>query len=143
MHGDAIDILLVEDNVGDVYLIREAFLLGSLPKRLSVVEDGEQALDYLFRRNRYSSAARPDLVLLDLKLPRIDGHQVLQIVKNHPDLRHIPVLVLSTSDTERDVVNAYEHHANCYLTKPSDLDEYLDLIREIEDYWLSMVCLPA
>lgn len=143
MHGDAIDILLVEDNVGDVYLIREAFLLGSLPKRLNVVEDGEQALDYLFRRNRYRGAARPDLVLLDLKLPRIDGHQVLQIVKSHPDLRHIPVLVLSTSDTERDVVNAYEHHANCYLTKPSDLDEYLDLIREIEDYWLSMVCLPA
>ena len=143
MDGDEVDILLVEDNPGDVYLVREAFRLGSLVKRLHVVEDGEAALDYLFQRKRYSDAARPDLVLLDLNLPKIDGREVLQQVKRDPLLRHIPVLVLSTSNTEKDVVHAYNHHANCYLTKPDNLYDYFDLIRDVEEYWLSLVCLPA
>jgi CheY-like chemotaxis protein len=143
MYGDVVDILLVEDNDGDVYLIREAFNLGSLRKRVNVVSDGEAALDYLFQRRKYQNASRPDLVLLDLNLPKIDGREVLDQVKGDPVLRHIPVIILSTSNSERDVVKAYERHANCYLTKPSDLFAYLDLIRNIEEYWLSMVCLPA
>jgi len=143
MWGEAIDILLVEDNPGDVFLIRHAFQEGSLKKRLHVVEDGEEALEFLFRCGRHGDAPRPDLVLLDLNLPKIDGRAVLEEIKGEPDLRHIPVLILSTSNSDRDVEHSYEHHANCYLTKPSDLFEYLDLIREVEEYWLNMVCLPA
>lgn len=141
--SDAIEILLVEDNPGDVFLIREALDFGSIPKQLRVVQDGEAALHYLLRKGPYRYALRPDLVLLDLNLPKIDGRQVLEEIKADPDLRHIPVIILSTSDAERDVVSAYEHHANCYLKKPQDLFQYLDLIRNIEQYWLSMVCLPA
>ena len=143
MRPDAIDVLLVEDNPGDVYLTREAFELGSIAKTLTVVEDGEAALDYLFRRGAYANARVPDLVLLDLNLPKVDGRDVLATIKADPELRHIPVLILSTSNAEKDVAGAYEHHANCYLTKPSDLADYVDLIRQIEEYWLNMVCLPA
>ena len=143
MRPDAIDVLLVEDNPGDVYLTREAFELGSIAKTLTVVEDGEAALDYLFRRGAYANARVPDLVLLDLNLPKVDGRDVLATIKADPELRHIPVLILSTSNAEKDVAGAYEHHANCYLTKPSDLADYVDLIRHIEEYWLNMVCLPA
>lgn len=136
---DEIEILLVEDNPGDVCLIREALKLGSIRKRLQVVEDGEAALHYL----RGEVAPRPGLILLDLNLPKIDGREVLGEIKKDPELRHIPVIILTTSDSENDVVSAYEHHANCYLTKPQDLFEYLDLIENIEAYWLSAVCLPA
>lgn len=143
MLNRAIDVLLVEDNCGDVYLIRAALQLGSIVKTLHVVEDGEAALDYLFQRGAYQRSVRPDLVILDLKLPKIDGREVLELMKADPVLRHIPVIILSTSNSEQDVVSAYEHHANCYLTKPSDLNQYLDLICQIEEYWLNMVCLPA
>ena len=136
---DEIEILLAEDNPGDVFLIREAFKLGSIGKRLHVVEDGEAALQYL----RGGVDPRPDLILLDLNLPKIDGREVLGKIKADPELRHIPVIILTTSNSEKDVVNAYEHHANCYLTKPQDLSQYFDLIENIEAYWLSTVCLPA
>ncbi len=140
---DAIEILLVEDNPGDVCLIREAFQLGSICKRLEVVEDGEAALNYLRRQGKYRFALHPDLILLDLNLPKIDGREVLSEIKDDPQLRHIPVIILTTSDSEKDVVSAYERHANCYLTKPQDLFQYLELIENIESYWLSTVCLPA
>lgn len=140
---DAIEILLVEDNPGDVCLIREAFKLGSISKRLEVVEDGEAALHYLRREGKFRYALHPDLILLDLNLPKIDGREVLSEIKDDPDLRHIPVIILTTSNSEKDVVSAYERHANCYLTKPQDLFQYLELIENIESYWLSTVCLPA
>ena len=143
MQTDPVEILLIEDNPGDVCLIREAFKLGSIPKNLNVVDNGEAALNYLLREGDYPDARRPDLIILDLNLPKIDGREILEEIKEDPILRHIPVLILSTSDSERDVVGAYENHANCYLTKPSDLYQYFDLIRHIEEYWLSVVCLPA
>lgn len=137
MQRDAIDILLVEDNPADVCLIREGLKLGSIPKRLKVVGDGEAALKYL------ADAPPPDLILLDLNLPKIDGRKVLEYIKADLTLRHVPVLILSTSGSEADIASAYKHHANCYLTKPVGVFHYLDLIRQIEEYWLTTVCLPA
>jgi two-component system, chemotaxis family, response regulator Rcp1 len=138
MRTETIEILLIEDNPADVYLIREAFKLGDIPKRLSVAADGEEALAILF-----TNGGRPDLIILDLNLPKIDGRQVLEAIKSHRELKQIPVLVLSTSDSERDVISAYEHHANCYLTKPTDLDQFLDIVQAVEEYWLNYVALPA
>jgi len=133
----------VEDNAADVFLTTEAFKLGTIPTEIHVVGDGEAALDYLFARGRYKDVTFPDLVLLDLNLPRRDGREVLAEIKGDPILRHIPVIILSTSRADADVINAYEKHANCYLTKPTDVYQYFDLIREVEQYWLNMVCLPA
>ncbi len=143
MKTRCIDVLLVEDNAGDVFLTTEAFKLGTIPTEIHVVGDGEAALDYLFGRGRYAGVILPDLVLLDLNLPRRDGREVLGVIKSDPILRHIPVIILSTSHADKDVTHAYEQHANCYLTKPSDVYQYFDLIREVEQYWLNMVCLPA
>ncbi|HLJ51414.1 MAG TPA: response regulator [Bryobacteraceae bacterium] len=143
MEGRSIDVLLVEDNAADVFLTTEAFKLGTIPTEIHVVGDGEAALDYLFARGRYKDVTFPDLVLLDLNLPRRDGREVLAEIKGDPILRHIPVIILSTSRADADVINAYEKHANCYLTKPTDVYQYFDLIREVEQYWLNMVCLPA
>ena len=133
----------MEDNAADVFLTTEAFKLGTIPTEIHVVGDGEAALDYLFARGRYKDVTFPDLVLLDLNLPRRDGREVLAEIKGDPILRHIPVIILSTSRADADVINAYEKHANCYLTKPTDVYQYFDLIREVEQYWLNMVCLPA
>lgn len=138
-----IDILLVEDNPGDVFLISEALAMGRVPKRVHVVEDGEDALRYLSKQGKFRDARPPDLILLDLNLPKIDGRQVLEIVKESRDLRHIPIVVLSTSTSERDVVSAYEHHANCYLGKPATLEEFFELVCQVEEYWLQCVALPA
>ncbi len=143
MPHPAIDILLVEDNPGDIFLIREALAMGSVPKRVHVVEDGEEALRYLSNQGKFRDASMPDLILLDLNLPKIDGRQVLEIVKDTRNLRHIPIVVLSTSTSERDVVSAYEHHANCYLSKPATLEKFFDLVRQLEEYWLECVALPA
>lgn len=143
VEGRSIDVLLVEDNAADVFLTTEAFKLGTIPTEIHVVGDGEAALDYLFARGRYKDVTFPDLVLLDLNLPRRDGREVLAEIKGDPILRHIPVIILSTSRADADVINAYEKHANCYLTKPTDVYQYFDLIREVEQYWLNMVCLPA
>src|SRR5205807_1904068 len=111
-------ILVVEDNPADLYLIRASLSLGEIPKQLSVVTDGEKALEFLSRSGEFTDAPKPDLILLDLNLPKVDGREVLDRIKADPEWRHIPVIVLSTSDADRDVSGAYEHHANCYLTKP-------------------------
>lgn len=137
-----LEILLVDDSPGDVALVQEAFREWRLANNLSVVEDGEEALDFLERRGRFALAERPDLILLDLNLPKIDGRAVLARIKADPRLRHIPVIILTTSNAEQDVWHAYDLHANCYLTKPIDITEFIGKIRAIEDFWLTMVRLP-
>ena len=136
-------ILLVEDNPGDVRLMREALATNGHAKTVSVVEDGEEAISYLKRRGSFANAPRPDLIFLDLNLPRIDGREVLAEIKNNSDLRLIPVIVLTTSESETDVKKAYELHANCYVKKPTDLDEYLSVVKACESFWLHIVRLPT
>ncbi|SFR32350.1 response regulator [Halogeometricum limi] len=140
--GDAADILLVEDNPGDVRLTREAFERGNISNELHVVTDGAEALDFCYRRGAYEDAPRPHLVLLDLNLPKVDGTEVLERLKGDPDLKSIPVVVLTSSEAETDVVESYELHTNAYLTKPIDPDEFVDLVRTFEDFWLTLVKLP-
>jgi CheY-like chemotaxis protein len=138
-----IQILLVEDNPGDVRLTIEALNDAKLRNNLSVVRDGVEAMAFLGQEGPYGSVPRPDLVLLDLNLPRMDGREVLAQIKAHPDLRHIPVVVLTTSDSQPDILQAYELHANCYITKPVDLDHFIKIVRSIEDFWLTIVRLPS
>jgi len=138
----AIEILMVEDNPGDVRLTREAFKDGRVWNHLHVVEDGIAALDFLYRRPPHAQAPRPDVVLLDLNLPRMDGREVLSVIKNDPDLRIIPVVVLTTSQAEEDVLRAYRLNANCYVTKPVDLEQFIRIVQAIEDFWLTVVRLP-
>ena len=137
-----VQILLVEDNPGDVLLTREAFREGHYFPRLSVAEDGEEAMLFLRRQGKYQNAPRPDLVLLDLNLPRKDGRELLDEVKLDPELRQIPVIVLTSSEAEQDVRRAYKAHANCYLTKPIQMDEFVKKIRSVEDFWLAVARLP-
>ncbi len=136
------EILLVEDNPGDVFLTREAFREGRFAHRLSIVEDGEEALEFLRKEGKYLNAPRPDLILLDLNLPRKDGRELLADIKVDERLRHIPVIVLTTSDARQDVWGAYKLHANCYLTKPIQMEDFLDKVRSVEDFWLTVVRLP-
>ena len=138
-----IEILLVEDNPGDVRLTREAFNEGRLLNNLNVVNDGVEALAYLRQEGEYASRTRPDLVLLDLNLPRKDGREVLEEIKADEKLRMIPVVVLTTSAAQEDVTRAYGSHANCYITKPVDLDQFLRVAQSIESFWLSLVRLPS
>ena len=135
-------ILLVEDNPADAGLVEEAFRDGRFLYELSVAEDGVVALNILRQQGRYTQALRPDLILLDLNLPKKDGREVLADIKDDPGLRQIPVIVLTTSDDEADVHRAYGLHANCYLTKPVDIDDFLRKVRSIEDFWLTFVRLP-
>jgi len=137
-----ITILLVEDNPGDADLAREALDSGKLSNNLHVVDDGEKAMAFLRRETGYQGAPRPDLVLLDLNLPRKDGREVLSEIKSDPDLRSIPVVILTTSQAEEDVYRSYNLHANCYITKPIDLNQFLHVVRSIENFWLSIVVLP-
>ena len=139
---DPIEILLVEDNPGDVELTREALHETKVHMELSVVPDGVEAMAFLRRAGRYAEAPRPDLILLDLNLPRKDGRGVLAEVKADPALRHIPVVVLTSSEAEQDIARAYELHANCYVTKPVDLDQFVKIVQSIEQFWLSVVRLP-
>jgi chemotaxis family two-component system response regulator Rcp1 len=138
----AIEILMVEDNPGDVRLTREALKGAKMWAQVHVVEDGVAALDYLYRRPPYESALRPDLILLDLNLPRMDGREVLAIVKGDPALRLIPIVVLTTSQAEEDVLRAYHLNANCYVTKPVDLHQFNRIVQAIEQFWLTVVTLP-
>ena len=140
--SDPVDILLVEDNPGDVRLTREAFSRGRINNELHVVTDGESALDYLFQRGDFEDAPRPDLVLLDLNLPRLDGIEVLSEIKDDGGLRRLPVVVLTSSEAEEDVVRSYELHTNAYLTKPVDPGEFIDLVRTFEEFWFELVRLP-
>ena len=139
----SIEILLVEDNPGDARLTIEAMRDAKVNNRIHVVEDGVEALAFLRREGRYSEAPRPDLVLLDLNLPRKDGREVLAEVKADPALRRIPVVVLTTSRAEEDVLRAYDLHANCYVTKPVDLEQFMKVIRFIDEFWVSVVTLPG
>ncbi|MFB6270823.1 MAG: response regulator [Halobacterium sp.] len=140
--GDPVDILLVEDNPGDVRLTREAFAEASINNDLHVVTDGEAALDFLAQRGDYDDVPRPDLVLLDLNLPKVDGLEVLEHVKGTEGLRRIPVVVLTSSEAQEDVVESYERHTNAYLTKPVDPAEFVDVVRSFEEFWLTLVHLP-
>lgn len=139
---DEIHILLVEDNPGDVRLTREALRGAKVANDLQVVGDGEAAIDYLRRRGQYADATRPDIVLLDLNLPRLDGREVLMDIKSDPDLAKIPILILTSSSAERDIHSAYELHANCYISKPVDFTEFIEAVRSLEGFWLRIVRLP-
>jgi len=138
-----IEILLVEDNPGDVRLTQEALKEGKVRNNLRVAWNGVEALSYLRREGEYASAVRPDLILMDLNLPLKDGREVLGEIKSDPSLRRIPVVILTTSQAEEDIIRAYDLHVNCYITKPVDLDQFIRIVRSIEDFWLSIVRLPA
>jgi CheY-like chemotaxis protein len=138
-----IEVLLVEDDEGDVLMTREALDEGKVFNRLNVVGDGVEAIAYLRREKPYADVTRPDLVLLDLNLPKRDGRQVLEEVKADPDLRRIPIVVLTTSEAEEDVLRSYDLHANAYVTKPVDFDRFVEVIRQIDDFFISVVRLPA
>jgi chemotaxis family two-component system response regulator Rcp1 len=140
--GRPIDILLVEDSPSDTELTVEALRDGKVANRLSVVEDGVQAMEFLRRQNQFARAPRPDLILLDLNLPRKDGREVLVELKADPNLKTIPVVVLTTSGTDQDVLRAYQLCANCYITKPVDFKQFLEVVRSIEHFWLTVVTLP-
>lgn len=137
-----IEVLLVEDNPGDVRLTREALKEGKVCNNLSIVPDGVEAMAFLRREGPYADAPRPDVILLDLNLPKKDGREVLEEVKSDPALRSIPVVVLTSSEAERDIARAYALHANCYITKPVDLDQFITVVKSIEDFWFSIVKLP-
>jgi chemotaxis family two-component system response regulator Rcp1 len=138
----AIEILMVEDNPGDVRLTREALKGGKVLNQLHVVEDGVAALDFLYRRPPHQNAPRPDLILLDLNLPKMDGRDVLSRIKSDDALKIIPVVVLTTSQAEEDVLRAYRLSANCYVTKPVDLHQFNRIVAAIEEFWLTVVSLP-
>jgi CheY-like chemotaxis protein len=138
-----IEVLLVEDDPGDVLMTREAFEDNKVANRLHVVSDGAEALEFLRKEGAHSGAPTPDLVLLDLNLPRMDGREVLQAVKNDEALRSIPIVVLTTSEAEEDVLRSYALHANAYVTKPVDFERFIDVVRKIDDFFVSVVRLPG
>ena len=140
--GRPMEILLVEDNPGDVRLAAEALAEANVLNHLSVAEDGVEALAFLHREGRYATAPHPDLILLDLNLPRKDGREVLLEVKYDPDLRRIPVIVLTTSQADEDVLNSYDAHANLYISKPKDFDQFMDAVKLIEGFWMTVLKFP-
>jgi len=137
-----IEILMVEDNPGDVRLTLEALKEGKVRNNLHTVADGEEAMNFLRRQGAYSKVPRPDLVLLDLNLPKKNGREVLGEIKDDPDLKRIPVVILTVSEAEQDIIKSYNLHANCYITKPVNLEQFIQVVRSIEDFWLSIVMLP-
>jgi len=139
----AIEVLLVEDDPGDELMTREAFEDNKIGNTLHVARDGQEALDFLYRRGEYRAAPRPDLILLDLNLPKYDGRQVLEKIKSDPDLAHIPVVVLTTSSAEEDILRSYKLHANAYVTKPVDLDQFIAAVRQIDEFFVTVVRLPS
>ncbi|AEN13955.1 MULTISPECIES: response regulator [unclassified Streptomyces] len=138
-----IEVLLVEDDPGDELMTREAFEDNKIRNTLHVVRDGQEALDFLYRQGEHTDAPRPDLVLLDLNLPRYDGRQVLEKIKTDPELALIPVVVLTTSSAEEDILRSYKLHANAYVTKPVDLEQFIGAVRQIDDFFVSVVRLPG
>ncbi|WP_193048020.1 response regulator [Mycolicibacterium baixiangningiae] len=137
-----IDVLLIEDDPGDELITREAFEHNKISNTLHVAHDGQEGLDFLYRRNGYENAPRPDLILLDLNLPKYDGRQLLETVKSDADLNHIPVVVLTTSSAEEDILRSYKLHANAYVTKPVDLDQFMNAVRQIDEFFVQVVRLP-
>lgn len=140
--GRPVNILLVEDNPGDVRLTKEALKESKMRNDLAVVGDGVEALAFLRREGRYASAMRPDIILLDLNLPKKDGREVLAEIKADRALKHIPVVILTSSQAERDIVRAYNLHANCYVTKPVDLEQFITVVKSVQDFWFQIVKLP-
>jgi chemotaxis family two-component system response regulator Rcp1 len=140
--GKPIEILLVEDSPGDVRLTREALKEGKVLNNLHVVKDGVEALDFLYRRGQYTDEVRPDLILLDLNLPRKSGTEVLAEIKEDSDLKRIPVVILTVSQAEEDILKTYNLHANCYIKKPVELNQFMEVVKAIEDFWLAIVKLP-
>lgn len=141
-NGKPVEILLVEDNPADVRLTIEALKDAKVYNTLNVVNNGADALSYLRRQGQYAEASRPDLILLDLNLPKMGGLEVLDDIKNDPDLRQIPVVVVTTSQAEQDIIKSYNSHANCYICKPVDLDQFITVIQSIQNFWLTIVKLP-
>lgn len=140
--GRPVKILLVEDNPGDIRLTREALKEGKVLNDLYVAQDGIEAMAFLRREGAYADLPRPDVVLLDLNLPKKDGHEVLAEIKSDPDLKSIPVVVLTTSSSDEDILKTYELHANCYITKPVDLEQFITVVQSVEDFWFTIVRLP-
>ena len=138
----SIEILLVEDNPGDVRLTKEALKEGKVANLINVAIDGMDAVAFLKRAGKYANAPRPDLILLDLNLPKKNGREVLAEIKMDPELKHIPVVILTTSQAERDIIETYNLHANCYITKPVDLDQFINVVKSIENFWFTVVKLP-
>jgi len=138
-----INILLVEDDPGDVRLAREALKESKVQNIINVVSDGVDALDYLFKRNGFEKAERPDLIILDLNLPKKDGREVLAQIKEDTDLKRIPVVILTISKSEEDILKTYNLHANCFITKPLDLNKFIEVVQAIEDFWFTIVKLPG
>ena len=137
-----VEILLVEDSPSDAALTIEALEAGKVANKLTLVEDGVEAMEFLKRSGKYAKASRPDLIMLDLNLPRKDGREVLAEIKNDPDLKVIPIIVLTTSHSDRDILQSYQLNANCYITKPVDFTQFIDVVKSIEKFWLSVVTLP-
>jgi CheY-like chemotaxis protein len=140
---EPIHILLVEDNEGDILLTTEALENAKLFTKLSVVKDGKQAMDFLTNADGYSHATQPDMILLDINLPKRNGHEVLKFIKENEVLKHIPVIMLTTSSSPSDINQAYENHVNCFITKPIEAHSFLDVIATIENFWISIVKLPG
>jgi len=141
-NGKVAEILLVEDNPGDVRLTLEAFKEGKMINNLNVVKNGVEAMAFLQREGEYADAPQPDIILLDLNMPKMDGREVLAEIKKDDSLKHIPVIVLTTSEAEQDIFKSYDLHANCYITKPVDLDQFNTVVKSIKDFWLGVVKLP-
>jgi len=141
-HSRTAEILLIEDNPGDVELIQEALQTGRVLNHISVATDGEEGIAFLSRGAGYESAPRPDLILLDLNLPRKDGFEVLNEIKTRPELSRVPVVILTSSQAERDILKGYDLRANCFVSKPVEVDEFLDVVRSTGEFWLSIVKLP-
>ena len=142
IHPKTQHILLVEDNPADILLTMEAFKEGSIPHELNAVNDGVEAVLYLQRAGKYADAVRPDIILLDINLPKKNGFEVLAEIKQDPDLKHIPVIMLSTSGSKHDIRKAYELHANCYLMKPVELEDFFSVIRSLENFWFNVAAIP-
>ena len=140
--GDVIDVLLIEDDPGDELITREAFEHNKIANTLHVAHDGQEGLDYLFKRGEFVDAIRPDLILLDLNLPKYNGVQVLEAIKSDAELCHIPVVVLTTSSAEEDILRSYKLHANAFVTKPVDLDQFMSAVRQIDQFFVQVVRLP-
>ncbi len=141
-NGRPVEILLVEDNEGDIGLVEEVFEEGRINYNLNITEDGEEAMEFLRKEGEFANSPRPDLILLDLNLPKKDGREVLEEIKEDENLRRIPVVVLTTSKAEKDILKSYDMHANSYITKPVDFDQFIKVIKSIEDFWLEVVKLP-
>ena len=139
---NSIDILIVEDNAGDARLIKEVFNENKVFNSLHFVNDGVEAMDFLYGKGKYKGMAKPDLIILDLNLPRKDGRQVLAEIKSDDSLKHIPVVIMTISQAEEDILRSYNLHANCYVTKPIDLNQFSKVIRSIENFWFTIVKLP-